>query len=129
MPLFYRLKNPISNKYYICNGCLVDEVDKEIAPVYSEKVAKGLLHDANTIQGIISDHFKKNETFPGYDLEEVKISEVPLDHKQMAQVRAFARDKHISVMESATKYRLHLVNIWDSNTKSVFDEMFHHEEA
>lgn len=126
LPKFYRMKNPITNLYYQATGCVVSEVKQDQAPVYTEERVNEILHDANVMATLLANHLN-HDPFPGYQLEEVSIGDIPLTDKQMEFVRAYARNRQVSIMEAATKYRLQLVNGWVAASHNGLEDLFKHE--
>ena len=116
---YYRLKNPITHKYFCKSADQVDEADKSEALVYKSETAQKILHDANFMGKIFvatKEQLKSsnidNVKFPGYELVDVGLDDIRLPPKWKRIIERNAKIDHVSYEESKEDFCKRLVEFW-----------------
>lgn len=121
---YYRLKNPITNNYFCRSADQVGEYPLQEAIVYDEETVNEILQNANALGGIYLTDDKSQLTterfeelqkkFPGYVLEEVNLSEMPLPKEWDIKIEQYAANHDLSYDQAKVEMEKKLIKFWCS---------------
>lgn len=122
MGMYYRLKNKITGKYFCQVADQIAEANQEDSIIYTEKVAKKILAQANQTGAIFTlskkefDEIKDTDgmdkvvkSFPGYELEKVDLLTTPIPLIFERKIKENALAKSISYTQSRLEKMRHVV--------------------
>ena len=123
--MYYRLKNKITGKYFCQVADQIAEANQEDSIIYTEKVAKKILAQANQTGAIFTlskkefDEIKDTDgmdkvvkSFPGYELEKVDLLTTPIPLIFERKIKENALDKSISYTQSRLEMMRDVVDFW-----------------
>lgn len=119
---YYRLKNPITNNYFCRSADQIGEYPLTEAIVYDESTVDKILQNANALGGIYladdkiqmtTERFEElQKKFPGYVLEEVNLSEMPLPKEWDIKIDQYSSNHNIAFDEAKIEMIKQLIQFW-----------------